>query len=150
VAREIVESGHEIANHSFSHPALCLRSPGFIAEELSAAQSVIAETTGRTPALFRAPYGARWFGMREAQRRLNLLGVMWTVIGLDWKLTAERIAQRVLAGAANGAIICLHDGRGLSVNPDIQETLAAVSRLIPDLESRGFTFETVSQLLCPT
>jgi peptidoglycan-N-acetylglucosamine deacetylase len=150
VARTIAAAGHEIGNHTFSHPPLLLRSPAFIAEELSAAQSVIAETTGSAPTLFRAPYGARWFGLREAQRRLGLLGVMWTVIGRDWKLPPDRIAQRILAGAGNGGILCLHDGRGIRVNPDISATLKAVGQLIPVLQSRGFTFETVSQLLCPT
>jgi len=132
VARAVAEAGHEIGNHGYSHAALYLRSRRFISEELGAAQSIIAETTGRTPALFRAPFGVRWFGLREIQRRLNLLGVMWTVIGLDWKLTAGRIARRVEA------------------NPDIGATLEAVGRLIPALQSRGFRFETVSQLLCPT
>jgi peptidoglycan/xylan/chitin deacetylase (PgdA/CDA1 family) len=150
VARAVAAAGHELGNHTYSHPPLYLRSRHSITEELSAAQSVIAETTGATPALFRAPFGVRWFGLREAQRRLNLLGVMWTVIGLDWKLTADRIARRVLAGTGNGAIICLHDGRLVQANPDIGATLDAVGRLIPALQSRGFAFETVSQLLCPT
>ena len=88
--------------------------------------------------------------MREAQRELNLLGVMWTVLGLDWKLPAADIARRVEARTDNGAIICLHDGRGVEHNPGIGETLEAVKRLIPALRSRGFTFETVTQLLCPT
>jgi peptidoglycan/xylan/chitin deacetylase (PgdA/CDA1 family) len=150
IARAVTAAGHEIGNHSYSHPALYLRSRQFIGHELSATQSVIADITGRTPALFRAPFGARWFGLREAQRRLNLRGVMWTVLGLDWKLTADRIARRVLAGTRNGAIICLHDGRRVEANPDIGATLEAVGRLIPALQSRGFRFETVSQLLCPT
>jgi peptidoglycan/xylan/chitin deacetylase (PgdA/CDA1 family) len=150
VAQAVAAAGHEIGNHTYSHPALYLRSSRFIAGELSAAQSIIADTTGAAPRLFRAPFGARWFGLREAQRQLSLLGVMWTVIGQDWKLPAGRIERRVLAGAENGAIICLHDGRGVSANPDIGATLEAVGRLIPVLQSRGFTFETVSQLLCPT
>lgn len=150
VARAVAAAGHELGNHTYSHAPLYLRSRRAISEELSAAQSVIAETTGTAPALFRAPFGVRWFGLREAQHRLNLLGVMWTVIGLDWKLTADRIARRVLAGAGNGAIICLHDGRRVQANPDIGATLDAVGRLIPALQSRGFAFETVSQLLCPT
>ncbi|MBI3471489.1 MAG: polysaccharide deacetylase family protein [Candidatus Solibacter usitatus] len=149
VAREVAARGHEIGNHSWSHARFWLRSPAFIAQELARAQSAIRETTGRTPTLFRAPFGARWFGLRHAQRQMNLLGVMWTVVGLDWKLPAERIARRVLAAASNGAIVCLHDGRGLEPNPDIHETLAAVSRLLPELRGRGFAFETVSQLLCP-
>ena len=150
VLRDTAEAGHEIGNHSYSHPALYFRSKRFISEELGAAQSIIAETTGTAPSLFRAPFGARWFGLREAQRRHNLLGVMWTVLGLDWKLPADLIARRVLARTGNGAIICLHDGRGVCDKPDIRPTLEAVERLIPALQSRGFRFETVSQLLCPT
>src|SRR5260370_162942 len=46
--------------------------------------------------------------------------------------------------------VCMHDGRGVRANPDISATLNAVEQLIPVLRSRGFTFETVSQLLCPT
>jgi peptidoglycan/xylan/chitin deacetylase (PgdA/CDA1 family) len=148
--RETVAAGHEIGNHSYSHPALYFRSETFIRDELSAAQSIIANTTGTAPSLFRAPFGARWFGLREAQRRLNLLGVMWTVLGLDWKLRADAIARRVESRTGNGAILCLHDGRGVSLNPDIGQTFEAVRRFVPALQSRGFRFETVTQLLCPT
>jgi len=150
LAGAVASGGHEIGNHTYSHSRLYLRSAGFVADEVQRAQEVIVATTGRTPRLFRAPYGARWFGLRAVQRRLNLLGVMWTVIGLDWKLAADRVVGRVLAGVRNGAIICLHDGRGLAPHPDIRPTLEAVRRLIPALRERGFAFETVSQLLCPT
>ncbi|MGH9668470.1 MAG: polysaccharide deacetylase family protein, partial [Bryobacteraceae bacterium] len=101
------------------------------------------------PALFRAPYGVRWFGLRRAQRDLHLLGVMWTVIARDWKWTAERVAAAVLHGAANGAIVCLHDGRELQAAPDVRVTIEAVRRVLPVLLERGFQFQTVSQLICP-
>ena len=68
---------------------------------------------------------------------------------LDWKLGADQIADRIVSRTENGAIICLHDGRGVRANPDIAPTLAAVERIIPVLQSRGFIFETVSQILCP-
>src|SRR5436190_110987 len=84
IVRATAETGHEIGNHTYSHPALYLRSNSFISEEVGAAQSIIYDTTGKAPELFRAPYGARWFGLREAQRQCNLLGVMWTVLALDW------------------------------------------------------------------
>ena len=64
--------------------------------------------------------------MGAAQRRLNLLGVMWTVIGCDWKLKAEPIFKRVVTRTENGAIICLHDGRELEARPDIGDTIEAV------------------------
>jgi peptidoglycan/xylan/chitin deacetylase (PgdA/CDA1 family) len=75
---------------------------------------------------------------------------MWTAIGYDWKLKADTIVGRMLAGAANGAILCLHDGREVRANPDIRETVAAVGRLIPALRDQGYEFDTVSRLLCPT
>jgi len=150
MARAVRAAGHEIGNHSYTHPRFEFRSPGFIEQELSRTQAAIQDRTGVIPALFRPPFGIRWFGFREAQRRLNLLGVMWTVLGRDWKLPARAIAARVLKGAGNGAIICLHDGREIQSNPDVRETVEAVRILIPELRARGLHLETVSQLLCPT
>jgi peptidoglycan/xylan/chitin deacetylase (PgdA/CDA1 family) len=49
-----------------------------------------------------------------------------------------------------GAIVCLHDGRELAERPDVRSTLDAVRRLLPALAERGYQFQTVSQLLCPT
>jgi peptidoglycan/xylan/chitin deacetylase (PgdA/CDA1 family) len=100
--------------------------------------------------LLRPPYGVRWFGLREIQRQLGLTGVMWTTLGLDWMLPAEAISRRLARGARNGAIFCLHDGRAGRPLPDIRPTLDAVRRLAPELLDRGFHFETVSQILCPT
>ena len=117
---------------------------------MAAAQQVILEHTGVSPAWFRAPYGVRWFGMRRAQRRLNLKGVMWTVIGYDWNLGAEAIVERMAGCVSNGAILCLHDGRELRTRPDIGATIEAVRRLVPLWLDRGYRLETVSRLLCPT
>jgi peptidoglycan/xylan/chitin deacetylase (PgdA/CDA1 family) len=88
--------------------------------------------------------------MARAQHRLALTGVMWSAIGYDWKLKAEAIVERLTASVSNGSILCLHDGRGLLVEPDIGATLEAVRRLVPLLLDRGYRFETLSRLLCPT
>ena len=150
VAREVAAAGHEIGNHSYTHSLLCLRSRRFIRQELVRAQDAIMEATGAAPRFFRAPYGVRWFGLREAQRELGLVGVMWTVIGLDWKLGADGIVHRIDRRAAPGAIICLHDGRRLDERPDIRQAVAATERLVPHLLARGFRFVTIGSLLCPT
>ena len=150
ITRMLVEQGHEAGNHTDTHPLLCFRSPGFMRQELQATQQAIAEASGVRPVLFRAPYGVRWFGMGAVQRRLGLLGVMWTTIALDWKLSTEAITARLLRQAENGAIFCLHDGRERQHNPDITSTLQAVERLLPILREQGYRLETVSQLLCPT
>jgi peptidoglycan/xylan/chitin deacetylase (PgdA/CDA1 family) len=75
---------------------------------------------------------------------------MWTAIGYDWKLKADAVAAGLLSRVQNGAILCLHDGRELRAKPDIGVTVEAVQRLVPLLLDRGYTFETVSRLLCPT
>jgi peptidoglycan/xylan/chitin deacetylase (PgdA/CDA1 family) len=149
IARSVAAAGHEIGNHTDTHPLLCFRSPGFMRRELERAQQVIHSETGAVPTLFRAPFGVRWPGLRSAQANLALTGVMWTVIGYDWNLAAEGIVRRVSGSVSNGAIICLHDGRELQANPDIRNTLSAAKLLIPMLLDRGYRFETVSRL-CQT
>jgi peptidoglycan-N-acetylglucosamine deacetylase len=149
IARAVREAGHTLGNHSYSHPLFSLRSGRFIEHELRRAQGTIEEHTGERPRWFRAPYGVRWFGVGPAQRRLQLMGVMWTVIGYDWNLRADAIVKRVAGGVSNGAIICLHDARELQVKPAIGETVEAVRRLVPMLLDQGYTFETIGRLLCP-
>lgn len=148
VARAVVSAGHEVGNHTDSHPNFKFHSPEFIYGEMALAQESIRQNAGVMPRLFRAPYGVRWIGLRSAQRRLGLLGVMWTVIARDWVLPAQGIVERLIQNAANGAILCLHDGRGIQRKPDIRATIAAVESVIPVLKERGFQFGTVSQILC--
>jgi peptidoglycan/xylan/chitin deacetylase (PgdA/CDA1 family) len=150
VCRQVAAAGHEIGNHTDTHPRLYFKSTAFIERELRAAQATIETVAGTAPRFFRAPYGARWIGLRGAQERLNLMGVMWTTIGVDWKLPVDEVVTRLLRGARNGAIFCLHDGRSIEARPDVRVTLEAVRQTIPKLIDRGFHFETVSRILCPT
>ena len=122
----------------------------FIEQDLERAQAAIEAHTGVRPAWFRAPFGVRWFGLGRAERRLDLTGVMWTVIGYDWNLKVEAVVERMARRVSNGAILCLHDGRELRARPDIGVTVEAVRRLVPMLLDRGYKLETVSRLLCPT
>jgi len=149
IARAVSAAGYEIGNHSDSHPLCCFRSASFIRNDFQRAQQTIQDTVGLTPSLMRAPFGVRWFGYRGMQEQLGLLGVMWTVIGRDWKLPAQAICDRVLKAARNGSIVCLHDGRFCRTRPDISNTLEAVKRILPALLERGYHFETVTQILCP-
>ena len=149
-ARAVSAAGHEIGNHTYSHSRLWLRRPDFVKEEVARAQNCLERIHQAAPRYFRAPYGVRWFGLRAALRRHGLLGVMWTAIGLDWKLDAAAIVRRLLNAAQPGAIFCLHDGRAGLARPDIRNTLDAVARLVPALADRGYRFETLSEILCPT
>ncbi len=150
VARAVAAAGHEIGNHAWSHAPLYLRSSRFIEAEVSRAQDAIARAAGRPPRLFRAPYGARWFGLARVQRRLGLLGVMWTALASDWRLSAAAVARKLARAASNGSIFCLHDGRELLPRPDVRATIDALRRLLPELRACGYEFTTVSELICPT
>jgi peptidoglycan-N-acetylglucosamine deacetylase len=150
VAREVAAAGHEIGNHTNSHSLLALKSPGFIYSQLAQAQEAIEYATGIRPLYFRAPYGVRWFGLRSAQQRLGLRGVMWSTIALDWKRQTPAVVSRLLHGATRGAILCLHDGRVLEHRPNIAVTLQTVRELLPKLMEQGFHFEKVTDILCPT
>jgi peptidoglycan/xylan/chitin deacetylase (PgdA/CDA1 family) len=147
IVKTIVAAGHEIGNHTDTHPRLWLKSSNFIYEELRRTQDVITEVAGKTPRLFRATYGVRWFGLAEAQKRLGLLHVMWTTIGRDWKSSTPDVTSRLLRGACNGAIFCLHDARERDPDPDIRVSVDSVKRAIPVLLDRGYQFRTVSDLL---
>jgi peptidoglycan/xylan/chitin deacetylase (PgdA/CDA1 family) len=147
VARQVVREGHEIGNHTDTHEALYLRSPAFILDQIDRAQASIQEVTGLAPRLFRTPFGARWFGLRDALRKLGLRAVSWTDIARDWALDGAAVARRLEPRAAPGAILCFHDGRELRHNPDIGSTLEALELLLPRWAGAGYEFLTVSELL---
>ncbi len=157
IAQQVHAAGHEIGNHAWSHtslspefgPKLRIPSPRSMYRELSRTQDLLTELHGHPPRLFRPPYGHHWTGLHLVQSRLNLVGVQWTVIAHDWEWPATRIASYVLSRVVPGAIICLHDGRDIQPSPDISETLAAVGILVRSLRERGYSFETVSQILRP-
>jgi peptidoglycan-N-acetylglucosamine deacetylase len=147
VSREVCAAGHEVGNHSHTHPHFWFKSPGFIGHELVQAQEAIEQAAGIKPVLFRSPFGIRWFGMRHVQKRLGLTGVTWTAIGYDWVYPAEQVIEVLCRQAGNGAIFCLHDGRRTRPNPDTSATINAVATLIPMLRDRGFYFESVGRML---
>jgi peptidoglycan/xylan/chitin deacetylase (PgdA/CDA1 family) len=147
IARDVVTAGHDLGNHTESHNYLHFRSPDTIYRELAMAQQSIRTVTGCRPRWFRPPYGVRWFGLRGAQKKLGLTGVTWTVIGRDWKWSGTRVARLMLSQARNGAIFCLHDGRGIVPSPDIRSTIEAVEVVVPRLKAEGYEFVTLSDML---
>ncbi len=147
VLRAIASEGHEIGNHTWSHPRLDFHSRASMRNEIARTQDVVRSITGVTPRLFRAPYGVRWFGLGDVQQEFQLTGVMWTSIGQDWKLAGGAVARRLLNASTDGAVLCLHDGRLLAPNPDIKPTLEAVKELLPRLRERNLSTASVSAML---
>ncbi len=150
VSQMVLEAGHEIGNHSDTHPRFDFRSRKFILDDLQAAQKTFQDLLEYIPEVYRPPFGIRWLGMARAQKKLGLTGVMWSCIGLDWRLGSSAIAARCIGAARSGAIYCLHDGRELQVRPNVRPSIEAAKRMIPELLDRGYEFETVSEILSAT
>jgi peptidoglycan/xylan/chitin deacetylase (PgdA/CDA1 family) len=147
LARLVHKKGHEMGNHTYSHPWLLPLSGSSIHAELARTQQIIEQTTGVLPQLFRPPYGCRAPGLLEAERRLGLTEVLWTVIGNDWNASAAAITSRVLQGAEPGGIVCLHDGDRVRPYPDRSRTVIALRELLAVLLDEGYSFVTAGAVL---
>lgn len=149
VLEAIANAGHEIGNHTWSHPRLDFAGTARMRDEIGRTQQIIEKITGQKPRLFRAPYGVRWFGLGPVQKEFGLQGVMWSAIGLDWKLSGPAIAARLTTAIHDGAILCLHDGRVLTPTPNIANTLESVRLLLPSIQAKNLSPTSVSAMLEP-
>lgn len=141
IARRIVAEGHEIANHSWSHPPLTSLGAARLHKEISSTSDVIQRVTGRRPRNMRPPYGAVNDRVRQAMFNEHGLDViMWSVDPLDWRRPgAEVVRRRLVDGASPGGILLAHDIHA--------GTIEAMPGTIRDLKAKGYGFATVSQLL---
>lgn len=147
ILEAIARDGHEIGNHTWSHPRLDFASRDTMRTEIGRTQDLVSRIAGTAPRLFRAPYGVRWFGLGAVQQEFGLLGVMWTAIGQDWRRPGDAVAQRLIPAARDGAILCLHDGRVLQERPDITATLAATEAILIHLRDNALSAASVSAML---
>jgi peptidoglycan/xylan/chitin deacetylase (PgdA/CDA1 family) len=141
ILRRAVKEGHEIANHSWSHPNLAKMSDEAVRRELQNTDDAISSAIGKRPTLLRPPYGAisarqkRWihddFGYRI---------IIWDVDPLDWKRPGPSVVtSRILKETHAGSIVLAHD-----IHPP---TIEAMSSTFDQLEQKGFKSVTVSELL---
>lgn len=147
LAKEIINRGHIIENHSLTHPHMREISEQEIREEIKETTRIIEDTTNRTPYLFRPPFG------EYDDRVLKILGeegysyaVMWTIDTHDWaeeirgnKVTIQYIIDRVLNSDSHKGIVLMHIGH--------QKTVEALPEVIEGLKSKGYTLTTANEML---
>ena len=144
--RRISEEGHEIGNHSYSHPLLLLSSPSKTRSELKRTQDIIRRESGITPRFARPPYGVRTPFYFRAARELDLITIQWSDAGFDWKpLTAEQIANNVLRTVKAGSIILLHDYG--TDQPARQECVGALPLVLKGLRAKGLSVVPLVELI---
>lgn len=148
IAREIVEHGHQVGNHTYTHADLLKLDRNQMAKEIDAATEIIETATGVRPGIFRPPHGFRDPVVLEKAKERNMRVIQWSVMARDWKKPgAEVIADRIVQKVQNGAIILLHDGEGLNHGGDRGQSAAAVELIIQRLQQQGYRFVTVDALL---
>ncbi|GAA2849742.1 hypothetical protein GCM10010517_07140 [Streptosporangium fragile] len=136
--RRMVAEGHELGNHSWSHPVLSELSRARIRWQLLRTQLVVEQATGVRMTVMRPPYGATDLRVTAESRRQGLAQVLWNVDTLDWRDRKVSVVVRRAARIRPGSIVLLHD-----IHPS---TVTAVPRLLRRLAARGYTFVTLSEL----
>jgi len=141
IMKRIVDEGHEVGNHTWSHPWLTRISTSRIQSEMSKTAAIIEETTGKPATTMRPPYGAINTRLRKLfTDDMDLPVIMWSVDPLDWRRPGSGVvASRLVNGAHPGAILLAHD-----IHPG---TISAMPSTFDQLTAKGYKFVTVSELL---
>jgi len=141
----IVARGHELANHSYSHTDMMFKPREFLLSEIEKTDKLLLELGVKQDSIsFRPPFGRRCVVLSYLLSQMQKKLIMWDVNSLDYDntLTAEDIANRVIDNVRSGSIVLMHDGGG-----DRSQTLAATQAIVKTLQSKGYAFKTVSELL---
>jgi len=142
LVRNIADAGHEIGNHTYTHPHLPQISLSEVANQLVGAEMIIRNTIGRTPYLFRPPFGEYDQSILNTAARLGYLTIMWTVDSLDWQSPGvDAIINRVVDNIKPGAIVLMHQAAA--------QTSQALQSIIDRLKNQGYSFGTVTEVLDP-
>jgi peptidoglycan/xylan/chitin deacetylase (PgdA/CDA1 family) len=140
VGRQIVDAGHEIAVHGWTHRPHLLRSPAAIFADLRRCVAEIETVTGHRPRFWRPPHGIPTGAGLLAARRLGLRPVLWTADGLDWRhdATAESIRDRIVSRLGPGGVILLHDSDALCAPGTWRRAIDAVPGILARCRGRGW------------
>ena len=142
-AKQVILAGHEVGNHTFTHPHIASLNPNAIVEEISKCEDALEELCEYRPHLLRTPQGALTPSLERCLADDDYILVLWSLDTRDWdnKSTAC-IVRTVLENIKAGDIILMHDYIGYN-----SKTPEALEQIIPKLLAEGYEFVTVSELL---
>ncbi len=149
----VVQEGHEVGNHTFSHPRLTTLNEEDISREIRSTSELIEGLSGAPVQFWRPPFFDFDRRVCEAVAASGLPRMVHcTVPTGDYASSVALICARIRAGAKPGAIVDLHDGAPKSqttdgVPPSRRSTIAAVEAMLPYLAEQGYRFVTISELL---
>jgi peptidoglycan/xylan/chitin deacetylase (PgdA/CDA1 family) len=141
ILRRAVKEGHEIANHSWSHPNLGKMSDEAVRREVQKTDDAIFAAIGKHPTLLRPPYGSITARQKHwIHEEFGYRIIIWDVDPLDWKRPGPSVVtSRILKETRAGSIVLAHD-----IHPP---TIEAMPATFDQLDRKGFKSVTVSELL---
>lgn len=140
LVKKIVAEGHELGNHTYTHPHLNTLDKPAIKNELERVHAALTALTGREPRLFRPPFGEYSNKVIETANELGYQTIQWSVDSLDWKeLGKQTIVKRVTDKLHPGAIVLFHNNG--------RYTADALPEIISFAKSQGYTIVPISELL---
>lgn len=140
--KAIAAAGHDIGNHSQTHPEMSKLSKEQIREELMSVHAKVKELTGQNMCFFRPPYGDYNNLVIQTATECGYLSIQWDIDSLDWKnYGVQSIIDQTSDNAAlsNGSIILMHNGA--------KYTKDALETIILSLKAKGYEFVTLSELV---
>lgn len=139
--KALAEAGHQVQNHSNTHPYMTQLSCDQMCNEIESCNRKIEAVTGVTPTLLRPPYGDYDNAVVETVEKEKMYAIQWSVDSLDWKesATAESIARRVISKVQPGSIILCHN--------DAEHTPEALPTILKTLKDDGYEFVFISDLI---
>jgi peptidoglycan/xylan/chitin deacetylase (PgdA/CDA1 family) len=141
LVQRAAREGHEIGNHSWSHPYLAKMSDEGVRQQLRKTDDAIKSATGTRPTLMRPPYGSLTAHQRKwIHDEFGYQIILWDVDPLDWKRPGPTVVcSRIVKETRPGSIVLSHD-----IHPG---TIEAMPATLAQLEAKGFKFVTVSELI---
>ncbi len=140
LVKQIAAHGHEIGNHTYTHPHCNSISREELIKELNDTSRLIQELTGKKPELFRPPFGEYNNKVIQIVRNNGYQVIQWSLDSLDWQgHSAQFIINRIMENVSSGDIILLHN--------NAPHTLTALKKLIPQLKEKGYIIVPLSELI---
>ena len=139
--KQLSDAGHQIQNHSNTHPHMPQLSKTQMIDEIESCNKKIEAITGKCPTLLRPPYGDYDNIVIETLTELSMYTIQWDVDSLDWKenATPDSICKRVTSKVKNGSIVLFHN--------DADHTPEALPTILKTLKNDGYEFVFIEDLI---
>ncbi len=139
----IIENGHDVGNHSYSHDRMIFKSASFVENEIDKTNELIRNLGYEKEIFFRPPYGKKLFVLPMYLNKINQKTVMWNIEPESYEessKSSETIANHVKENIKNGSIILLHP-----MNDSTDKILESIRLIVEQLKLEGYSFKLLSE-----